>query len=207
MKRDEMNLNKSALLLIGFQKDYFATDGILHKVIEESSRVTGVMDNTLNLLDKAGHHFKAVVSTPINFTQDYSELDEPVGILKTIKEVGAFKAGARGAEVVDEFAPYDPIITELPGKRGLNAFSNTQLEELLHNLDIDEVVIAGTVTSICIDSTARHAADRDFAVTVLSDCTSGRTIFEQDFYCENVFPLYAKVTTSRAMLDECNSAH
>ncbi len=195
-----MNLQKSALLLIGFQKDYFANDGILHKVIEESSRVTGVMQNTLNLLDRAGTNFGAVVSTPIIFTPDYSELDEPVGILKTIKEVGAFKAGTPGAEAVTEFEPYDSLITELPGKRGLNAFSNTQLEKLLREREIDNLVLAGTVTSICIDSTARHAADRGFAVTVLSDCTSGRTNFEQDFYCENVFPLYATVTTSEAML-------
>ena len=32
-----------------------------------------------------------VISAPIIFTEDYSELKEPVGILKTIVEVGAFK--------------------------------------------------------------------------------------------------------------------
>jgi nicotinamidase-related amidase len=49
------------------------------------------------------------------------------------------------------------------------------------------------VTSICVDSTGRAAYDRGYKVSVLSDCTSGRTTFEQDFYCENVFPLYAEV--------------
>lgn len=193
-------LDRSALLLIGFQNDYFAEDGILHRVIEESSKVTGVMANTLSLLEQAGHDFKLVVSTPIIFTPDYSELADPVGILKTIKEVGAFKSGTRGAEVVDEFAPYAQLITEVPGKRGLNAFSNTQLEKLLRDNDIHHLVLAGTVTSICIDSTARHAAELGFSVTVLSNCTSGRTNFEQDFYCENVFPLYAQVIGSEQLL-------
>ncbi len=193
-------LDRSALLLIGFQNDYFAADGILHRVIEESSKVTGVMANTLSLLEQAGHDFRLVISTPIIFTPDYSELEEPVGILRTIKDVGAFKAGTRGAMVVDEFAPYAELITELPGKRGLNAFSNTQLETLLRDNDINHLVLAGTVTSICIDSTARHAADLGFNVTVLSNCTSGRTNFEQDFYCENVFPLYAQVMGSEQLL-------
>ncbi len=195
-----LNLERSALLLIGFQNDYFANDGILHQVIEESSKVTGVMANTLSLLESAGDDFRLVISTPIIFTPDYNELDEPVGIQKTIKEVGAFKAGTRGAQVVDQFAPYTDLITELPGKRGLNAFSNTQLEKLLRDHDIDHIVLAGTVTSICIDSTARHAADLGFGVTVLSNCTSGRTNFEQDFYCENVFPLYAQVLRSEQLL-------
>ncbi len=195
-----MSLDKTALLLIGFQNDYFAPDGILHKVIEESSRVTGVMNNTLNLLECAGDNFAMVVSTPIHFTADYSELDEPVGILKTIKEVGAFKEGTRGARTVDELERFSALITQVPGKRGLNAFSNTQLEQLLRANDIENLILAGTVTAICIDSTARHAADRGFGVSVLSDCTSGRTTFEQDFYCDNVFPLYAKVLTSEQLL-------
>ena len=46
------DLSKTALLLIGFQNDYFSPDGILYQVVEESSRVTGVVNNTLALLDK-----------------------------------------------------------------------------------------------------------------------------------------------------------
>jgi nicotinamidase-related amidase len=34
-----MTSEKTALILIGYQNDYFAPDGILHAVIEESSRV------------------------------------------------------------------------------------------------------------------------------------------------------------------------
>lgn len=36
-----MNSKNSALILIGYQNDYFATDGILHDVIEESSKSYG----------------------------------------------------------------------------------------------------------------------------------------------------------------------
>jgi nicotinamidase-related amidase len=194
-----MNLSKTALILIGFQNDYFAKDGILHAVVEESSRVSGVLNNTLDLLERAGRAFGLVLSTPIVFTENYEELTEPVGILKTIKEVGAFRAGTRGSETIDELKPYSDLITKVPGKRGLNAFSNTELENLLRARDIEHIVLAGTVTSICIDSTARHAAECGFKVTVLSNCTSGRTIFEQNFYCENVFPLYAKVRDSHEL--------
>ena len=91
-------------------------------------------------------------------------------------------------------------IVEIPGKRGLNAFSNTDLEAELRDRGVTQVVIAGVVTSICIDSTARAAQECGFSVHVLSDCTAGRTRFEQDFYCREVFPLYASVTTSVELL-------
>lgn len=189
-------LAKKALVLIGFQNDYFAEDGILHGVIEESSRVTGVLGNTLKLLREYGEQFNVVVHTPIHFTPDYGELVEPVGILKTIAEVGAFKAGTPGAKVIPQLAEFDYFVQTVPGKRGLNAFSHTNLDGLLRAAGVDEVVLAGTVTSICIDSSARAAVDSGFKVTVLSDCTSSRTPFEQEFYCNEVFPLYAKVCTA-----------
>jgi nicotinamidase-related amidase len=193
-------LADKALILIGFQNDYFSPDGILHKVIEESSRVTGVVENTVNLLRKAGSEFGLVVNTPIHFTEDYSELKKPIGILKVIADVGAFKEGSYGAEIINELTEFDDFVKVIPGKRGLNAFTNTQLAHSLHEAGIKELVIAGTVTSICIDSTARSAIDMGFQVSVLSDCTSSRTTFEQDFYCQEVFPLYAQVIRSQELI-------
>lgn len=187
------DLSKTALLLIGFQNDYFSPDGILYQVVEESSRVTGVVDNTLALLDKYVDKFALVLSTPIHFTPDYSELKNPIGILKVIAEVGAFKADSYGAQSIKELDKYTKQIVKIPGKRGLNAFTNTELASVLNDNGITDIVLAGTVTSICIDSTARSAVELGFNVTVLNDCTSSRTPFEQSFYCEEVFPLYANV--------------
>ena len=195
------DLSKTALILIGFQNDYFSSRGILHSVIEESSRVTGVVKNTLNLLDKRASDFALVVNTPIHFTADYSELKNPIGILKVIADVGAFKVNSYGAQVINELASYSDVIKEVPGKRGLNAFTNTNLNNLLVENNITSIVLAGTVTSICIDSTGRSGVELGFDVTVLSDCTSSRTPFEQEFYCNEVFPLYATVCSSEQLLN------
>jgi nicotinamidase-related amidase len=128
-------------------------------------------------------------------------LTAAVGILRTIKEVGAFSAGTTGAETVPELQRFGDRILEVPGKRGLNAFSNTNLHDLLSRHSISHVVFAGVVTSICIDSTARSAHDRGFRVTILSDCTCGRSMEEQDFYCQDIFPLYANVTDGASLRD------
>ena len=78
-------LSSTALILIGYQNDYFAADGILHGVIEEVERVNHVLDNTLDLIRRLTDTKALMVSTPIIFTEDYSELHEPVGILKIVK--------------------------------------------------------------------------------------------------------------------------
>lgn len=195
----ELNMNAfkhTALVLIGYQNDYFSPQGILHKVIEESSRATGVLENTLSLLREQGENFGVVVNTPIHFTADYTELNEPIGILQVIKEQGAFKEGTFGAQIIPQLNEFNDFVKVVPGKRGLNAFSNTTLEKVLLERQITNIIFAGTVTSICIDSTARSAVDMGFKVTILEDCTSSRTQFEQNFYCDDIFPLYARVCHS-----------
>ncbi|MBA09423.1 MAG: isochorismatase [Flavobacteriaceae bacterium] len=186
-------LNK-AIILIGLQNDYFSEDGVLKEVVEESSKVSNIIENIINLVERLDNTL--IISTPIIFSEDYNELIDPVGILQTIKEVGAFKKGTKGAETIDQIKAFGDKIIEIPGKLGLNAFANTSLEETLSSKNIEEVILAGTVASICIDSTGRSAHEKGFKVTMLSDCISGRTVFEKDFYCENVYPLYAKITTS-----------
>ena len=195
-----MNTQDTALILIGFQNDYFASDGILKDFIDESAQETQVLANSLNLIDRAAKTDLMMIQTPIQFRDDYSELGTPVGILRAIKEVGAFKQSSPGGAIIEQFQAYGERIQTVPGKHGLNAFSNTELENTLRDRNVKNIVLAGAVTSICIDSTGRSAHERGFNVFVLKDCTCGRTQMEQEFYCEQVLPLYAEVVSSDEVL-------
>jgi len=193
-------LNKTAIILIGYQNDYFAADGALVGALEDAEWRVEMLANTVKLLESVSDTEALLISTPIVFTPDYEELLEPTGILKAIVDVGAFKEGEVGSETIKELTDFGGRIQEIPGKRGLNAFSNTGLNEELEARGVTDVVIAGVVTSICIDSTGRAAHERGYRVSILKDCTAGRTSFEQDFYCENIFPLYANVIESEELL-------
>jgi nicotinamidase-related amidase len=196
-----MNLDKTAFVFIGYQNDYFADDGILRSAIEESAVANSVLENTLSLVDAIEGTNAMMIQTPIVFTENYDELVNPVGILKVIQEVGAFQDGKVGGDIIPQFKNKTDRIRVISGKRGLNAFSNTDLENAFQQGEIDTVVLAGAVTSICIDSTARSAHEKGYSVVVLDDCTAGRSNFEQTFYCENIFPLYATVLSSQKLLD------
>ncbi len=191
-----MTPEQTAIVLVGYQNDYFDPDGILRSVVEDDGNIDRVRDATLMLLRAVEDTPVTILSTPIQFTDDYSELVEPVGILQTIRECGAFRRDGPGGQIIPELEALGKRIEHLPGKRGLNAFSNTDLDHVLRERGITNVVLAGVVTSVCIDSTGRSAHERGFGVTILSDCTGGRTRYEQEFYCNEVFPLYADVKTS-----------
>lgn len=197
-----MNPHNTALLLIGFQNDYYAPDGILNGVIEASARASNTVRNTIQLIQQLAETPMLIVSAPIFFTKDYEELVDPVGILKTIKDVGAFQECTKGSQTIEELKPFQDRILEVPGKRGLNAFVNTNLDQVLRQRNIQHLILAGAVTSICIDSTGRSAHEKGYYVSVLSDCISARTVFEQEFYIENVFPLYARPLTSAELLEQ-----
>jgi nicotinamidase-related amidase len=58
-------------------------------------------------------------------------------------------------------------------KLSAGTFATTDLARELRGRGIDRVVIAGVVTDVCVSTTAREAADRNFKVVVVSDaCTT-----------------------------------
>lgn len=191
-----MDLSKTALILVGYQNDYFAQNGILRSVVEEPGRVDAVLKNTMTLVARLAPTPITMVSTPIVLTPDYRALASPSGILHKIKESGAFAAGSEGAQTVPELLAFGDRIDYVQGKVGFNGFSGTQLDSFLRGKAIEQVLLAGMVTSLCIDSTGRAAYERGYGVTLLSDCTSARTPTEQDYYCSQVFTLYARVMAS-----------
>ncbi len=202
-----MNATKTAVLLIGFQNDYFAEDVILHSVIEANASDTGVLKNSVELADGMARAGALVINLPILFSPDYAELKNPAGLLATIKEVGAFRRDTSGGRVSPEIRALGDRVVHLEGKTGFNAFLGTGLAEMLEERGIEEVILAGVVTSVCIDSTGRAAAEKGYAVTVVRDCSAGRSRVEHDFYCDNVFPLYAQVSSLAAVTSRFGVRH
>ena len=74
------------------------------------------------------------------------------------------------AAVIDELAPDpdDPVVD----KFGYGSFHGTELDEHLRARGIRSLVIAGTVTQICVEETAREAFHHGYRTTVVADAVS-----------------------------------
>ena len=197
---DTIDLERTALLMIGYQRDWFDEDGVLHSVIEETARINGTLQHTSDLLEGIQDSPITIISTPFCFSDTYNELENPIGILKIIRDTEAFKPGATGSEIIDLVAGYGDRVIEIPGRQGFDAFNNTELLQTLAERNIDRIIFAGTVTSVCVNATALRAFEEGFEVMMLSDCTFGRTVVEQEMFCNEIFPLFTEVLDHHALL-------
>lgn len=78
-------------------------------------------------------------------------------------------------ELVTELEPApDELVVD---KNTSSAFNSTGIEWLLRNLGVRTLVVVGMATDMCVETTARDAADRGFEVIVVEDATI--TFFEQ----------------------------
>jgi ureidoacrylate peracid hydrolase len=77
---------------------------------------------------------------------------------------------------------------------------SSQLERLLRSLDIDTVLIAGTKTNVCCESTARDAMMLDFKTVMLSDCCAALSDDEHRAALENIFQQFGDVSTANEAL-------
>jgi len=84
--------------------------------------------------------------------------------------------------------PYDHVVT----KRTWGAFTHTGLEDHLRKLGITQVVIIGVATSIGVESTARHAHECGFNVTLGVDAMTDTNADAHANSIERIFPRLAE---------------
>lgn len=81
--------------------------------------------------------------------------------------VSIFVKGSSGADIQPAVSPEgdEPVIV----KKHINAFRETDLKQQLEAADIQELVVIGAMSHMCIDAVVRAAADMGYPVTVLHD--------------------------------------
>ena len=139
---------KRALLVIDVQDEYV------------SGRLPIAYPPVTHSLERIGAAMDAASarSIPVILVAHSAPEDSPV-----------FARGSAGAAVRPEIEsrPHDLFIEkELP-----SSFTGTPLEERLREMGIDTLVIAGYMTQLCCESTARDGVHRGFGVEFLSDAT------------------------------------
>ncbi len=76
------------------------------------------------------------------------------------------------------------------------------MNSILKEHGIKNIAPWGLLTNICVESTARTAYDKGYAVTILKDCTACKSFMEQEFAEKYIFPLIGEIKTHDEFFDE-----
>jgi nicotinamidase-related amidase len=145
-----VSLAQSTLVLIDCQNTY--TRGVL-----ELDGVQAALDETATLLERARS-----AGIPIIHVQ---HSDGPGSLYDIEGESGA---------IVAQVAPRDdePVVV----KQYPNSFVQTDLENELKSVGAENLVIAGFMTHMCVNSTARGGFNLGYAPTVVAAATATRSL-------------------------------
>lgn len=92
--------------------------------------------------------------------------------------------------------PGDVIIA----KRQRGAFYGTNLEQQLRRRGITTIILAGIATNIGVESTARDAFDRGYALVFAHDAMSSMSTEMHEFAITKIFPAMGRVRTTDEIL-------
>jgi nicotinamidase-related amidase len=115
-------------------------------------------------------------------------------------------AGTREAEVIPQLAPREGEIVS--PKRVYGAFDFTGLDEQLKERGVDEVVITGQHTHICVRHSSYGALIRGYAITIPRDAVCGfEGIDEEEALAYLEMAYAAQITTVGQLAGKAAAAH
>ena len=175
---------KTALIIIDLQK------GLVSLPTAHSTK--DVVQHASQLADAFRRHGLPVVlvnvegGAPGRVEQTRSMRDFPAGWTDLIPELNQ--------------RPTDHTVT----KRTWGAFTNTGLEKHLRDLGVTQVLIAGISTSIGVESTARHAHENGFHVTLAVDAMTDMNGDAHQHSISRIFPRLGETGTTQEILELLN---
>ena len=157
---------RCVLMVIDMQND-FVLDGAIMQVKEAGRQIPKIQ----KLIAVCRELSVPIIYTVHKTNPVYNPLE--IASFPWLKDAG-MREGTDGIKVIDDLkpAPNDIVLS----KRRFSAFYQTDLEMMLRNIKpstlVDTLIICGTVTNICCESTARDAFFHDYKVVFGSDICS-----------------------------------
>ena len=188
---EDKNYKAMALLVMDVQ-------GATVAMLKENS--ASFLDGLAKTIEAARNKNILVIYVVIGFRKGYPEVSPVNKGFTTLKNSGRNFDTAEGTKVESGIAPWpgDIVVT----KKRISAFAGSDLEVVLRANGIQHMVLTGIATSGVVLSTLREAADKDYQLTVLSDCCADADEEVHRVLITKIFPRQADVITHQQWIGE-----
>ncbi len=190
----------AALLVIDMQEEFATAAGGPYRVPDATRRIPAMAE----LVAAFRRSHRPVIYTVFAATHEF--LDRPRWGATMPNRAAGFDDSQlfRDGRIVAELEP-------LPGeivirKPSYGAFYDTPLETILKRLDVDTVVLTGTLTDCCVGTTARQAYERGLAVFVVSDATATSLPEMHEAELQILRRSFARIATTAEIIAELGRA-
>lgn len=177
--------NNSAFLVMDVQ------EGIVKSLGEKAK---GFIEKVTKAVEVARAAGLPVIFIVVRFREGLPEMNHRNKMFERIKNNPQYSLEENSSDTRPVISPKQNEL--VVAKKRVSAFAGSDLEMLLQSQGITDLVLCGIATSGVVLSTTRAAADKDYSITILSDCCADRDEEVNRVLLEKVFPNQASVVTS-----------
>lgn len=196
---ENIDPGKTALLVIDMQKYFLAPD--MPAEVPIAREIVPNINKLANQLRESGGQVAWVISTfDNNIVDDWSLLKNIFSPERCDAMIKNLAAGGPGHDI------WPDLIVEEPDwiieKNRFSAFISgaSDLEDKLRKSKIDTVIITGTLTDVCCESTARDAMMLNFKTIMVTDANASRSDEDHNNSLNALVRIFADVVSTDEMI-------